>query len=219
MKNNPLTIIITAATFVLTCGIFCFFFFTGLNKPPSLTNSKSGLTTKVPTPESLSPVFSYFGPGNSYLPGPGWAAGTCSHGEACVPARSGTLNVIEIAIEPDDAREGSASHADDATVSVAVDKNGFPGAVLERFRVTAAAATQSKSPVVLKSITRPLLQAGARYWLCAQSAGGWDWHDNPRDIIQTSACEREPGKWVPGGAGRDGAFSITMSRELEQASQ
>jgi hypothetical protein len=219
MKYNLLKIIVAAATFVLICGILCFFFFIGLNKPPSVTNSSSGLTTAVPKAESPGPVFSYFGPGNSYLPGPGWAAGTCAHGEAFVPARTGTLSVLEIAIEPDDARAGSVSHAGDATVSVAVDKNGFPGAVLEQFRVTAGAATQSKSPVVLKSITRPLLQAGGRYWLCARSAGGWVWHDNPREIIQASACEQEPGKWVPGGAGRDGAFSITTTAELERASQ
>jgi hypothetical protein len=213
MKNSIFKIILPAATFVLISGILCFFLFRGLNSPAPISNPKPA-TAPVPKAESPSPVSSSFGPANSYVPGPGWAVGTCAHGEAFVAARSGALSMIEIAIEPDGMPKGYESKAGDATVFLAQDESGRPGPVLEQFQVKAVASTMhSGSPAVLESIARPFLQAGVTYWLCAESAGGWGWHNSPRGFIQASACETEPGKWRSGGNAPNGAFSITIAGE------
>jgi hypothetical protein len=211
MKNRMLKVILPFATLALSCGVLCLFFFRGLNVPAPMPSPKPVLTKPVPQPESQNPVFSSFGPTNSYIPGSDWAAGTCAHGESFVPARSGTLSLIEVAIE-----RSPETKTGDATVFLAQDKSGFPGPVVERFRVQAAATARSKGPAVLKSIIHPRLQAGVTYWLCAESAGGWGWHINPLGLIRASACEREPNKWISGGNAPGGAFSITVTKELEQ---
>jgi len=150
----------------------------------------------------------------------GWAANIYAHGESFIPVRSGRLRAIELAIEPSYVHAGRETTAGDATVFVARDESGFPGPVLERFRVAAVAPTApSRCPALLKSLACPPLQAGVKYWLCAGSAGGWVWHDNPRDFPQASACEREPGKWISGGNGRNAAFAITVTEELEDVSK
>lgn len=211
MNNRIIKIILSAGTFVLISGVLCFFFFSGLNRPASMPNPKPA-AEPVPKAESPTPVSNSFGPANSYMPGPGWAAGSCAHGESFVPARSGSLSAIQIAIEPDGMPKGYESKAGEATVFLAQDKSGCPGLVLERFHVKAIASTlHSGSPAVLESIARPFLQAGVTYWLCAKSTGGWGWHNSPRGVIQASACETEPGKWRSGGKAPNGAFSITIA--------
>ncbi|HWF18178.1 MAG TPA: hypothetical protein VG754_02880, partial [Verrucomicrobiae bacterium] len=100
MKNGTLKVILPFATFALICGILYVFFLKGLDVPAPMVNPKPALTRPVPKPELPDPVFGSFGPADSYMPGPGWAAGTCAHGESFVPARSGSLNAIKIAIEP-----------------------------------------------------------------------------------------------------------------------
>jgi hypothetical protein len=200
-------------TLTLICGALYLFFFRGLNVPAPKPGPTPELARPAPQPELPAPVFSSFGPANSYMPAPGWAAGTCAHGESFVLSRSGALSAIEIAIEPDGMPEGYESKAGDATVFLAQDQSGCPGPVLERFRVKAVAMAHSKNPAVLESIARPFLQAGVTYWLCAGSSGGWGWHNNPRGFIHASACEREPNKWISGGNGPNGAFSVTMVGE------
>jgi hypothetical protein len=110
-----------------------------------------------------------------------------------------------LAIEPN-------RHARDpgnATVSLAQDERGFPGATLETFSVPAGEVVE---PVILQSVTEPVLKAGVKYWMCVKSTGLWRWHFNNRNITRNSAREISPGKWASAG---DYcyvcAFSVTVS--------
>jgi hypothetical protein len=126
-----------------------------------------------------------------------------------VAQASGRLTAVELAIETD----GPLSQSEDATVIIAKDKHGFPGARLEAFSVQAKAspATGARPPVVIKSAKQPALIAGVKYWMCVTSPGGWRWHFNNRNIVQNSARELKPRKWVSAG---DycyvGAFSVMI---------
>jgi hypothetical protein len=108
---------------------------------------------------------------------------------------SGRLGVIELAIEP------PARNAGNATVFLASDKNGFPGASLESFDVSPRrwSAASNAAPLVVNSVAQPALAAGVKYWLCVRGRGGWSWHFNNQNIVQNAARETKPGGWATAG--------------------
>ena len=141
-------------------------------------------------------AFSSFGPSNTYKTN-GWRVGSDAHADWFVPSASGHLVAVELAIEPD----GPVPQAGNATVFIAKDKRGFPGATLETFFVPATTpkAADAVEPLVLKSLTHPALKAGVKYWMCVETSGRWLWHYNNHNIVHNSAREFKPRKWATAG--------------------
>jgi hypothetical protein len=141
-------------------------------------------------------AFSSFGPSNSYQTN-AWHVGSDAHADWFVPTASGRLAEVQLAIEP----AGNAQQAGNATVSIAKDRRGFPGATLETFSVPAMAPTAAAAagPIVLTSVTRPALRAGVKYWMCVRSSGLWQWHFNDQSMVQNSTRQLTPRKWASAG--------------------
>jgi hypothetical protein len=217
--NNRLIRTLILPLNVAFIGITLTFLFRG-HKSPNRIHGKALPPGKSSLAQVTGPgFFNSFGPTNSYVAGSGWAAGTSAHGESFVAPRTGELSMIRIAIEPIYLHIGRETTAADAMVFLARDENGFPGDVLEQFKVAAVAPdAPAECPVLLRSTTCPPLRAGVKYWVCAKSNGGWVWHNSPRSLAPASACEDRPGKWVPGGNGIGAAFSVTVTEQLEEPS-
>ncbi|MGA2245014.1 MAG: choice-of-anchor R domain-containing protein [Verrucomicrobiota bacterium] len=139
-------------------------------------------------------AFDSFGPGHAFDTN-SWAVGGQAHADWFIPAMSGRLGAIELALE------ATARNAGDATVFLASDKHGFPGATLESFEVAPrlGSAASNPAPVELASLAQPALAAGAKYWLCVRGRGGWDWHFNNQNIVQYAGRETKPGRWATAG--------------------
>jgi hypothetical protein len=141
-------------------------------------------------------VFNSFGPSNTFGTNC-WSIGSETHADWFVPAATGRLLAVELAIEP----ENHMPRAKKATVVIAKDKHGFPGGKLESFSVpaTTPTGTDPVEPLVLKSLKQPVLKAGVKYWICANSPGRWIWHFNNQNIVHNSAREFQPRKWASAG--------------------
>ena len=124
-----------------------------------------------------------------------------------VPQVSGNLSTLGIAV--------SRWQPSGIDVWVARDAEGQPGEVLERFSnvlpplITRGRRSFYTEPLILKSKTRPQLQAGSKYWLCLEPADPktfviwWPtWFPVTDDFLDT----QEPGSWrvVPPGSQRPG---------------
>jgi len=197
MKNRTVTIL-AIGLLTLAGVIVCFV----------LTRHKT-----VPSSPGVV-VFSSFSPSNTFRPN-SWAAGANAHADWFVPDVSGRLDEIKIAIEPNFARRGVEHTAGNLDLFLAADENGFPGKTLEEFsREAYAPGSPSPSlPLVFKSVTRPELEAGTKYWLCAKGsgAGGWIWHFGDPAMLRNAAREGGPGKWMTAGDYcYSGAFSISV---------
>jgi hypothetical protein len=204
MKDSKKTII-AVGLLVLVCIIIYLVLFWHKSKPSQL-------------PATIV-MYSSFGPTNSFDPNC-WSAGANAHADWFVPSVSGTLSVIEIAVEPSYVRKGMEKTAGDLDLFLAQDESGFPGAVLERFSLAAGAPNSPPPslPLVFKSVAQPKLQAGVKYWLGAKSSGPgeWTWHFGDRKLVQKAAREKEQGKW--GSAGDYcyvGAFSVIVTTNHE----
>jgi len=154
-------------------------------------------------------AFTAFGPSGTYG-AHAWALGSRAHAEWFAAAASGRLTQLKLAIEP----VGPGGQAGKATVFIARDRHGFPGATLEIFSVSAATRTNAgvAEPVVLESTKQPELTAGEKYWVCARSSGGWRWNYNDQNVVHNSARELRRHRWASAG---DycyvGAFSVMVS--------
>lgn len=171
-------------------------------------------------------AFNSFGPEKNYNSRVGWSvgfnkprpgdSGFRGQAEWFIPATSGKLKEIEMALRPS---RQSPDRGGALELYVAEDDNGVPGKILERFSNVRSVATESSvSPqtLVLKSKARPQLNAGKKYWLCAEPVdenSHWTWYQNSQQLAKGFAYERENGKWnfVSGGP-NNGAFSISVSR-------
>ena len=197
MKNRKVTILVIG-TLALAGVIVCFV-----------------LALLKTTPSSPGVVvFSSFSPSNTFRPN-SWAAGANAHADWFEPEVSGRLYEIKIAVEPSYGRRGMVATAGNLDLFLAADENGFPGKTLEEFSCEAyAPGSPSPSlPLVFKSVTRPKLEAGTRYWLCAKGsgAGGWIWHFGDPAILRNAAREGGPGIWMTAGDNcYSGAFSISV---------
>jgi RNA polymerase sigma factor (sigma-70 family) len=162
-------------------------------------------------------VFSSFGATEKFDRRNSWAiysdkpgkreTGYRAQGEWFLSTINGRLKTVEVAMRP--SRNGGAIN-----LSVAEDENGIPGKALERFSVSPSAVGRQPT-LVLQSTTRPKMQSGKKYWLCAEpadSSSQWSWSFNNQKLAKGFAFEREQGKWSSFEHGpNNGAFSITVS--------
>jgi hypothetical protein len=158
-------------------------------------------------------VYNSFGPGNSYNSGVVWAVSGAStapgyrgQAEFFVPAVSGYLNNIELALY----------HVSGSTLSdfyLAQDNgSSAPGTILESW--LNVQNTDGIVPIISTSPT--LLQAGQEYWVCdepaaANSYNGW-W-ENPKGYEPGFAYERSEWGWsfISSPAPPSGTFSVYVN--------
>ncbi len=165
-------------------------------------------------------VFSSFGSTEKYDKSGSWAVydtgkpgkrdGYRGQAEWFSPNINGRLKTIEAAIRCDRRNGGPLDF------SITEDGNGIPGKVLEHFSVLPSAVGKG-SILVLNSTAKPKLQAGQKYWLCAEpvdSSSQWGWSFNNQNLAtgHAYAVERGEGKWefFKGGP-NNGAFSVAVS--------
>lgn len=145
-------------------------------------------------PASGAIAYDSFGPAHTCRKN-SWRVGGQAHADWFVPSRSGRLSIIELAIEPPAQKPGNA------TVLLASDQKGFPGATIERFvvRPQMVSTATNTAPVVLNSVSQPELKAGRKYWLSVRGRGAWNWHYNNQNIVQNAAREVRRKRWASAG--------------------
>src|SRR5438105_1637430 len=126
-------------------------------------------------------VFDNFGPGGTFNTGFGWTEsgptsgiGSDSQGERFIPALSGNLSSITIAMSHN---EG----LNDLHLFLSNGSGGIPGIVLESWTINNLPSFGSSYvPLVINSATHPLLSSGTVYYLYSKEPGNeWnDWNKN-----------------------------------------
>src|SRR5215472_6300456 len=161
-------------------------------------------------------VFNSFGSGNSYITYADWGisgasglpGGFVGHAELFVPSVSGNLNSLQVAVGQISGGTGLVNF------SVAADNGGTPGATLESFS-NEQAPSPASGVLTINSVTQPLLQAGATYWLVAepaQSTTSVGWYANDQGFKNDYAQEGPPGQWTSGHITfeSNGAFAVSV---------
>ena len=184
MKTSDLFVaaLVVLAVACATAGLF-------------FTTPKRAVLYSVEVPPASGVIaFDSFGPAHT-CGSNSWAVAGKAHADWFIPAQSGRLSAIEVAIEPPTRPAGNA------TVFLASNRNGFPGAIVESFVVTPQMvnATSNPAPVVINSVSQPVLEAARKYWLCVRGQGGWLWRFNNQNIIQNSARETRREHWATAG--------------------
>jgi hypothetical protein len=123
--------------------------------------------------DKLQLAFSSFGPDKGHddvlaWPLNGGATGTAekpieyrAQAEWFTPQVSGRLSAIELPL--------AVHHSGTLNFFIAEDHYGFPGEKLELFAtVEVHPGTDLQQPIVLKSVVKPRLQAGRKYWLAVE---------------------------------------------------
>jgi hypothetical protein len=164
-------------------------------------------------------VFNSFGPNNGYNHGVVWGVtgGSSSGGyrgqaEWFVPSASGTLSSFTL---PTFRQSGSGR----SNFFIAQDDGSgtHPGTILESFLNT---ANNNNGLFTLTSIGKPLLEAGATYWLCdepadATTVNGWF---EGQSYAPGFAFERAPWSWDFVASGPpSGVFSVSVLQVPEPA--
>ena len=169
--------------------------------------------TRVQATQAPVYVYNSFGPGNSFVAYADWGIsgagnpGDVGHGESFVPGLTGNLDTLQVAVGQLSGGTGLVNFY------VAADAGGIPGGVMESFMNVAAPA--SASLVTMDSITHPLLQAGANYWLYAEPAQNTTtvgWFVNNQGYANRYAQEGPPGVWTSAAVvvGSNGAFDVSV---------
>lgn len=161
----------------------------------SASPSRAAVFSVEPPPAGGQIAYDSFGPGHAFGAN-SWVVGAQAHADWFIPAVSGRLLAIELAIE------SPARNAGNAAVFLARDQRGFPGDTLEKFDVDPRLATAGSNagPVVVDSAAHPALEAGVKYWLYVRARGTpWTWHFNNQNIAQNAAQGTKPGRWAPAG--------------------
>lgn len=178
--------------------------------PPSESKPKPTVKEQKPPPPPGVNVFNSFDAHNKFDKSVSWAvmndgqAGYRGQAEWFVPTGSGPLNVVDLAMMG----KGSIN------VTVAEDKNGLPGKPLESFSNIPSSQFGNSGHLVLVSEAHPVLNVGAKYWLCVEPADGdtgCSWCYNNQNLAKGFALERGQGGWsfFQGGP-RNGAFRINV---------
>lgn len=178
--------------------------------PPSESKPKPVVKEQKPPPPPGVNVFNSFDAHNKFDKSVAWAvmndsqAGYRGQAEWFVPTGAGQLNVVDLAMMG----KGSIN------VTVAEDKNGLPGKPLESFLNVPSSCFGKAGHLVLISEVHPVLNVGAKYWLCVEPAdSGTDcsWCYNNQNLAKGFALERAQGSWsfVQSGP-RNGAFRISV---------
>jgi hypothetical protein len=225
-------------TIALAAGLLCL----GLTGCSKNTDSSTGAalpeSKELESPTTAIPVFSSFGVDGSYDTQAGGAVvddsieyrlhperfkpdmrdhvniehGYRGQAEWFVPEISGDLNQISIALKRNKTGSGLAN------VSIAEDKGGIPGTILECFSNVICSATSSQPliPVTLVSSKHPAISGGKKYWVCAEPSDDRAdilWLYNNRHISRGFAYERSPWEWTFVDGGPDnGAFGVSIIR-------
>ena len=154
---------------------------------------------------SLKSAFSSFGPDKGYDRRFAWPLNGGANqldgkpveyrgqAEWFVPSISGRLNAIEIAL--------GGPGSDRLNLFVAEDHYGFPGEKLEHFANVPIQerSSQTNEPMVLRSVARPGLKAGRKYWLCAEPADTTTasvWYASELPLTNGFAYDMVPGGWA-----------------------
>jgi hypothetical protein len=192
-----------------------------------MTRLKAGLLGLILT-LTLAPwagatvIVDTFGPGDSFQPDRGWTLGSFPglptqyrQGDAFVVPGSAdlVLDSIELAV-------GRVTGPNVLDVWLYDSVGGAPGSILETFHVTGAMGEFGDvyPPVVLFSALRPTLQAGARYWVIAGSAGEWTaWNLNSVGATGPHAVSQDGGPFSV-HTDTSGAFRVTASAVPEPGS-
>jgi len=130
----------------------------------------SGTALILGGPDKLQLAFSSFGPDKGHDEALAWplnggATGTAekpieyrAQAEWFAPQLSGRLSAIELPI--------AVEHSGTLNFFIAEDHYGFPGEKLEKFATLEVhPGTELREPIVLKSVVKPRLHAGRKYWL------------------------------------------------------
>jgi hypothetical protein len=176
----------------------------------------TGIVLFVSQSFAASPVtvFDSFGPGNSYQTTVGWGVtGTATSGgyrgqaEWFVPGTSGNLSAITLAMFT----QGGSGRAN---FFMAQDNgSGIPGTILESY----PNVLSPNGLLTLNSSSQPLLQAGSKYWLCAEPADSTTvngWFENNQNYTPGFAFERSQWGWSavePTHAPPSGVFRVTVT--------
>jgi hypothetical protein len=158
-------------------------------------------------------VFNDFGPGDTYMPGPGitvgcgavcWGNAGYSHAWSFVPGVTSSFSSLQTAA-------WALGFAPPTTfvVSIALDAGGVPGSPLESFSVPLTSTPQT---LLLDSVTHPLLMAGSLYWFTAGTA---DLVNQVADVGINSVGVTGPealrignGPWSPTSSSAYGVFEV-----------
>jgi PEP-CTERM motif len=168
----------------------------------------SGLTFAAPVV-----VFNDFGPGNTFMPGPGITVGCgalCfidaghSHGWSFIPATTTSLSLLETV--------GSLGPSATGTMifTISADVGGVPGASLESFSLPLIPIPQF---VAFPSTLHPTLLAGQTYWFTAftqdlvNQAGNVG--INSVGVTGPEALRIGSGPWTPTASSAYAVFRIT----------
>jgi hypothetical protein len=161
-------------------------------------------------------VFNDFGPGNTFMPGPGitvgcgalcWNDAGHSHGWSFIPTTTTNLSLLET-----DANLGP-SPAATIIFTISADAGGVPGAALESFSVSLIQVPQFLS---FSSTLHPTLLAGKTYWFTAftqdllnQAANVGI---NAIGVTGPEALRIGSGPWTPSTSSAYAVFRITSDQ-------
>lgn len=84
-------------------------------------------------------------------------------------------------------------------ISLAEDDNGLPGKIIEAFPGVVIPGVGATNPAVLQSALHPVLQKGAKYWICAEPSDNGAaavWFYTTDGPLKNHAESSSPGNWV-----------------------
>ena len=158
---------------------------------PTKSSPKPVELEQAPPPPGIN-VFNSYDAHNHFDKATAWAvmndsqSGYRGQAEWFVPTGSGQLNLVDLALRGQGA----------INVTVTEDKNGLPGKPVESFLNIPGSHFDKAGHCSLISVAHPVLNAGVKYWLCAEPAGsgsGCSWAYNNQNLAQGFAYERGPG--------------------------
>jgi hypothetical protein len=148
-------------------------------------------------------LFSNFGPGNAYnccvggtIGGPGSPVGFITQANQFTPSRNGLVVQIDVAL-------GHVTGSNSATIELAADNGGVPGAVLRSWSVSGQPAFGTCCTVTTVQSYPPIsVFAGTTYWVIASAASDtWDaWNWNSIGQVGNVAFDTGSGWTVVSGA-------------------
>jgi len=163
--------------------------------------------TVVPSPVV---VFNSFGPGNTHtttgwgVSGAGYSGGYRGQAEWFVPGISGDLSSVEVALFR---HSGSGL----SNFYLTQDNGGIPGPILEVY----LNVLSTGGLLALNSVNQPLLDAGAKYWVCAEPADSTTssgWYENNQGLARGFAFERSKWGWsFTADAVPNAAFRVSVT--------
>jgi hypothetical protein len=166
-------------------------------------------------PTSAATVFSNFGPGNAYDSGVGWTVsesgsptGLFVNANGFTPSAGGYVSRIDVALS-------NVLGTNNATIELAQDSGGLPGAVIRSWSVAGQPPFGSCCTVTTINVS-PLIALGAghQYWLIASAGPNglddtWDAWNWTYDGASTGpAMSWDGNSWIDNTGQPSGAFAL-----------